>query len=134
MNAERGRVPFPAPPSLSLAGRKKDLISAFHSFLLHIRDAKKVTLWLDNCAGQNKKWSLFCFLIYIVNSTEISTDEIELKHLEPGHTFMSADNFHHQVEKSLKMKGKVYEFYDFVSCVENVKNVKVHAMSIADFS
>jgi len=119
----------------AVAGRKKeDLVSAFYSFLLHIRDAKKVALWLDNCAGQNKKWSLFCFLIYIVNSTEISTDEIELEYFEPGLTFMSADNFHHQVEKSLKMKGKVFDFDDFVSCVENVKNVKVHAMSIEDFS
>lgn len=70
------------------------------------------------------------FLVYIVNSDEIEADEIILKYFEPGHTFMSADSFHHQVEKSMKARGKIYNFDDFCSSVEgaNSGNVKVTAM------
>jgi len=110
----------------AVAGRKKeDIVSAFHAFLLARRDAKSVTLWLDNCAGQNKNWTLFSYLVYIVNSDEISADEIRLKFFEPGHTFMSADSFHHQAEQSLKKAGKVYDFGDFAECVQNANKGKV---------
>ena len=79
-----------------IAGRKKeDITSAFHSFFLHRRDQKLITLWLDNCWRQNKNWALFSFLLYTINSTETITDVIRLKYFEPGHTFMSADSFHH---------------------------------------
>jgi hypothetical protein len=49
---------------------------------------------------------------------------------------MSADSFHHQVEKSLKARGKIYDFDDFCSSVEgaNGGNVNVKAMKIQDFS
>ena len=79
-----------------IAGRKKeDITSAFHSFFLHRRDQKLITLWLDNCSGQNKNWALFSCLLYIISSPETITDVIRLKYFEPGHTFMSADSFHH---------------------------------------
>lgn len=87
--------------------RKQDIASAFYAFLLSIRDAKTVTLWLDNCCSQNKNWNLFSFFIYIMSSCEVSFEKITLKYFEPGHSFMAADNFHHQVENSLKHMGKV---------------------------
>jgi hypothetical protein len=104
--------------------------------LVDVRDAKKVTLWQDECAAQNKNWAPHCFLVYIVNSEEIDAEKIVLKYFEPGHSFMSAYSFHHQVEKSLKAKGKIYDFDDFCSSVEgaNGGNVKVKAMKIQDFS
>ena len=47
---------------------------------------------------------------------------------------MRADSFHHQVEKSLQKSGKVYDFNDFVSCVQNANSgkVTVHEMKISD--
>jgi hypothetical protein len=92
-------------------------------------------LWLDNCSAQNKNWSLFSYLVYIINSPETSTDLIRLKHFEPGHTFMSADAFHHQVEKSLQARDKVYDFDDYVSCVQasNSGKVTTKPMQIQDF-
>ena len=76
---------------------KEDITSAFHSFFLHRRDQKLITLWLDNCSGQNKNWALFSFLLYIpvIDSPETITDVIRLKYSEPGHTFMSADSFYY---------------------------------------
>ena len=38
---------------------------------------------------------------------------------------MSADSFHHQVEKSLTQAGKVFDFNDFVSCVQTSNSNKV---------
>jgi len=125
-----GEKPIAKPTAVlwheGLAGRKKeDIVSAFHSFFLAQRDAKFITLWLDNCSGQNKNWTLFSYFIYIVNSSEIAADEVIFKFFEPGHTFMSADSFHHQVELSLKKSGKVYDFNDFVSCVQDANSGKV---------
>lgn len=115
--------------------KKEDINSAFHAFFQKYRDIKDIVLCLDNCMGQNKNWSLFTYLVYIVNSTEVETETITFKYLEPGHTFMSADSFHHQVEKSLNKMGKVYDFNDFSSAVSNANSgfVDIKIMEVGDF-
>lgn len=128
-----------------LAGRKKEeLCSAFHKYLLSQRDVLSIKIWLDNCAAQNKNWTLFSFLAHIINSSDIATNVLEIYYFEPGHSFMSADSFHHQVEQSLNSYcsssktgagGKVYDFNDFERVIEQVKvkNVKVLSMELRDF-
>lgn len=119
-----------------VSGRKKeDLISTFHAFFLRNRDAKFIVLWLDNCAAQNKNWALFSYLLYVINTDDIAAQKITLRYFEPGHTFMSADSFHHQVEMSLQRKKKVYDFSDFVECVKaaNSGKVNVKEMTQEDF-
>lgn len=104
-----------------IAGKKKEeVISSYHAFFLKYRDAKEITIWCDNCAAQNKCWALFSFFVYIINSSEISAHRINIKYLQKGHTFMSADSFHHQVELSMKNRenSSVYDFADFVDAVE----------------
>lgn len=73
--------------------------------------------------------------MYIINSHEISAQTITFKYFEPGHTFMSADSFHHQVEQSLQRMKKVYDFNDFVTCVQssNSGKVDVKEMKKEDF-
>lgn len=66
-------------------------------FLLFNKDVKNISIWMDNCVAQNKNWCLLTFLIYVINSKEIETTEINLFYFEPGHSFMSADSFHHKV-------------------------------------
>ena len=116
-------------------GKKEDIASAFHSFFLQNRDSRSIKLWVDNCSAQNKNWALFTFLVYIINSDEISANEIVINYFEPGHTFMAADNFHHQVELSMKHVGKIYDFDDFVKCVgkSNSGKVDTKSMSHSDF-
>lgn len=119
-----------------VAGRSKsDIISAFYKFLLFHRDTKEITLWMDNCAAQNKNWALYCFFIYLINSAEVDLVLLKIKYLQTGHTFMSADSFHHQVEKSLKQTGKVLDFDDFKLCVKksNSSKVEVFEMNLNDF-
>lgn len=119
-----------------IAGRKKeDLISCYHSFLLYHRNADTITVWCDNCTAQNKCWALFCFMVYIVNSKEIAANSITMKFLEKGHTFMSADSFHHQVELSMKQYEKA-TVCDFVKCVQSANSQRVvcREMGISDFA
>lgn len=91
----------------AVSGRSKyDIISTFYRFILNLRDVESVTIWLDNCAAQNKNWALFSFFIYIINSDLVSLQTLNIKYFQSGHTFMSSDSFHHQVELSLKRKKK----------------------------
>ncbi|KAJ8677726.1 hypothetical protein QAD02_013513 [Eretmocerus hayati] len=101
-----------------IAGRKKEeIMSAFHQFFLYHRDKKKIVLWLDNCGGLNKNWALFSSLVYM-----------------PGHTFMSADSFHADVERKMKKSGKVCDFTDFVSSVEKASShLSLKIMDIHNF-
>lgn len=118
-----------------IAGRKKEeIISSFYTFFLLNRDARIITLWLDNCSAQNKNWCLLSFIVYIVNSSNVKCEEVHIKYFEPGHTYMSADSFHHQVEQSMKNK-KIYDFDDFTNCVKltNSENVIVKNLNISDF-
>lgn len=61
---------------------------------------------------------------------------LEVKYFQSGHTFMSADSFHHQVELSLKRQSKVFDFDDFKKIVQmaNSSKVDVKEMTLQDFS
>lgn len=81
-----------------VSGRcKEDIISCFYKFFVLKRDLEECVMWLDNCSSQNKNWALFSFLVYIINSDLVKIQKIQFNYFEPGHTFMSADSFHHQV-------------------------------------
>nr|CAI5863108.1 unnamed protein product [Callosobruchus analis] len=117
-------------------GRKKeDLISTFYAFFLNNRDTQSITMWLDNCAAQNKNWSLLSFFLFIVNCADVDLQVLDIKYFQSGHTFMSADAFHHQLELSLKKARKVLDFDDFKSAVQqsNSSKVNVKEMKIEDF-
>ena len=80
-----------------IAGRNdEDVVSSFVKCLFHNRfdSANSVTVWADNCAGQLKNWTLNCAMVNMVNVHD-TISKITLKYFEKGHTFMSADAFHH---------------------------------------
>lgn len=120
----------------AIRGRnKEELISTLFKFLVtECRDTKQIVLWMDNCSSQNKNWAFLTFLIFCVNSPFLSADTIHIKYFEPGHSFMSADSFHHRVEKSLQRTKKVYDFEDFKKVVQNASpNVTLCDMAPCDF-
>ena len=47
---------------------------------------------------------------------------ITSKYLNVGHTFMSADSFHHKVRKEMKRVKNVYHFDDFSKVIGNCAN------------
>lgn len=130
-DVRRNKVPFAAIWHEGISGRSKhDITSTFYTFFMHKRDEKHITLWLDNCSSQNKNWSLLSFFSYIVNSNEVSLELLDIKYFEPGHTFMSADSFHHQVELSLKRAKKVWDFDDFKKCVQTCNSNRVEVLNM----
>ena len=81
-----------------IKGRKAgDVASAFVKFLVETGE-KMPVLWADNCAGQNKNWVLFTALIATVNN-DWGPEDITIKYLESGHTFMAADSVHGVIGK-----------------------------------
>ena len=97
----------------------EDVASTFVSFIRKNQDAKGFIFWLDNCSAQNKNSYLYTALLNEVNSEGGYALLVTLKYLEPGHTFMSADNFHHQVEQRMCQKKNVEDFQDFLDVVRS---------------
>lgn len=112
---------------------KEELVSSMYKFLKENRDCNIIHLWMDNCSSQNKNWCLYTFLINIINSDNIATQELNLWYFEPGHSFMSADSVHHQVELAMKHQGKVYDFNDFVNACKAKGKHEVFEMNPQDF-
>jgi len=82
----------------AISGRKgSDIASTFWYFLLANRDAKKIIIWLDNCAGQNKNWILYSMLVKAVNSrlTSVGSDHLEIprdwSHVLDGRQYSCSD-------------------------------------------
>lgn len=119
-------LPFAALWHEAIRGRgKEELISTFNAFFLQNRDAENFIFWLDNCAAQNKNWAFISFLVYIVNSAKVAAKSVEIHYFEPGHTFMSADSVHHQIELSLRRQKKTCDFSDFVTAVQKANSGKM---------
>ena len=74
---------------------------------------------LDNCSAQNKNWYLYTALLNKVNAEGEYASSVTLKYFEPGHTFMSTDDFRHQMEQRMRQKKNVEYFQDFVDVVSS---------------
>ena len=107
-----------------IAGRNDENVASafFRALTTHFRDFSNVTLWLDNCAGQNKCWTLYTALVHLVN-LPTGPQKVTLKYFTVGHTFMSADSFHHMVEQEMKRMKQVGDWRDFVQCVSRCGSV-----------
>ena len=104
----------------AIADRKdEDIASAFYTWIKNLRDVKTLTIWMDNCTGQNKNWTFYSILFCIVNDQSIDVDEIILKYFVVGHTFMASDSAHGRIEKATRKMKTVYDFKDFKTCINN---------------
>lgn len=104
----------------AIADRKdEDIASAFYTWINTLRDVKTLTIWMDNCTGQNKNWTFYSILFSVVNDQSIDVDEIILKYFVVGHTFMASDSAHGRIEKAMRKMKTVYDFKDFKTCINN---------------
>ncbi|GFR71853.1 hypothetical protein ElyMa_003825200 [Elysia marginata] len=89
------------------------------AFIKAISMMADIVIWCDNCAAQNKNWTLYTSIARFMNSSaDIEPQTVTLKYLETGHTFMLADSFHGQVETNMRRKKNVFNFHDFVSVIQ----------------
>lgn len=102
------------------AGRKAFNISnAFLSFIYNNRDKEDIVMYCDNCSSQNKCWTLFSALVRTVNDPFLATQNITLKFLEKGHTFMSADSVHGSITKKMNSHAAIFDFKDFTEIIKS---------------
>ena len=116
-----------------LCSRKDEDVMSSYAKIFQVpmlKDFKHFILWVDNCSGHNKCWTLLTMLANIVN-TAGGPDKVTMKYLVAGHTFMSADSFHHKVETKMNSMGKVYDFNDFITCIKRCGEAVL--MEIEDF-
>jgi hypothetical protein len=64
---------------------------------------EELSLYCDNCGGQNKNKAMFNMIRYFLNNSNY-VSKINLIFLIVGHTYMPVDSMHAVIEKSLKNK------------------------------
>ena len=109
----------------------QEVCSTYYNFIKSKRDISNFTFWVDNCSSQNKFWFLYSLFCFAVNSSQLTTLSITLKYFERGHSFMSADSYHHLVEKGMNEMKNVYDFQDFVNVLDS--NGKSIVLKSSDF-
>ncbi|KAE8737783.1 hypothetical protein FOCC_FOCC016751 [Frankliniella occidentalis] len=78
---------------------------------------KEITLYSDNCSGQNKNRYIFAMF-----QLKAVLHEVKITHrfLEPGHTHMDADTIHARIENSTRLK-EILDFEDWVQAITEAK-------------
>lgn len=94
---------------------------------------KKLTIWCDNCAGQNKNRMILMALIYLV--TKGIFDEIDMKFLVSGHSYMPCDRDFGVIEKRRKVCRAMVpeELMEVVRLARRKKPFQVIEMKSDDF-
>ncbi|CAH1637517.1 unnamed protein product [Spodoptera littoralis] len=103
-----------------------DIVNAIYAFLQANRDMEHLYIWTDNCTAQNKNWTLYTAMITIVNNSSNDLKSVTISYLTKGHTHMSADAVHGNIELKMKRQKNIYDFQDFKDTVmQSRKNIKV---------
>lgn len=114
-----------------IAGRKaEEAASAYVKALQHECGIKHAIYWVDNCTAQNQNWCPLSALVAVVNDSTSALEDVTLKFFEPGHTFMSADSFHHGVEKEMKKRPAVLDFEDFSAAIASSNSGRVDVIQL----
>ena len=119
-----------------IAGRNATDVASAYIKCVSLCEKENIIFWTDNCAGQNKNWTLFNALVWCVN-TVWGPQEITIKFLEKGHTFMRADSVHGSIGKALKSEEIVPDFDNFVDLCngssKSIKSVVLHPNDMYQF-
>lgn len=90
-------------------------------FLNRVTAKKVLTMWSDNCCGQNKNKMILMLWIYLVIKGTFHT--VDHKFLVSGHSFLSCDRDFAQIEKRKKV-CKCIVPKDLVEMIANARNVQ----------
>ncbi|CAG9839051.1 unnamed protein product [Diabrotica balteata] len=109
----------------ALGGHKAEsIVDALLEVIRKERDVSHFVFWADNCTSQNKNWVLNSSLITEVNRSDVP-HEIVIRYLTKGHTHMSADGIHGNIEQKILRSRNIYDFQELTELVNNSrKNVE----------
>ena len=77
------------------------------------------------CGPQNKNYTLFTMLTTIVNNPDVACQQIVIRYLTKGHTHNAADFIHGNIEKRMKKRGHIYDFPDYLDCVNKPRKTRI---------
>ncbi|CAK1593125.1 unnamed protein product [Parnassius mnemosyne] len=98
-------------------------------------NVKHLILWCDSCGGQNRNIKLTLMLKAMLNEHP-TLDQINIKFLESGHSFLPNDSDFGKIECALKLQQRLYTPDDYIHVMKTCKKTKpkhVHRMKNADF-
>lgn len=80
-----------------------DIGSCLYNYLKLVdsRGVKKLILYCDSCAGQNKNKTILSILRYFL-SKSINLETIQINYLLSGHTYMPVDSMHATIEREVR--------------------------------
>ena len=116
-----------------ISGRlAQDVASAYIKCII-TDSSPNILFWVDNCGGQNKNWTLFTALAQCVNAIW-SPQEVVIKYLQRGHTYMRADSIHGSIGQKMKLAANIYTFDDFLEiCKKSSKTITPVVLQHTDF-
>lgn len=116
-----------------IMGRKdEDTASTFWRFISENRFPCCNDLAGQLCRPKQKLDAVYCFGNCFKHLWCFNVSRITLKYFEKDHTFMSADTAHAEIEDQMRRAKQVYDFKDFVECVERT-SCKVLQMKASSF-
>lgn len=102
-----------------------NIVNAILKLFEQERDVQDFILWADNCSAQNKNWILFTALVATVNK-ENGPKNITIRYLTKGHTHMTADGVHGNIEKRISRLKNIYDYDDLKNAIRTSrKNIEV---------
>ncbi|CAH1711854.1 unnamed protein product [Aphis gossypii] len=120
----------------AIAGRKAENVTdSILALISNQRDVQDFIFWADNCTGQNKNWTLYTALVCNLNSTNSlfqNTKSVTMKYLTKGHTHMTADGVHGNIEKKFKQIRNIYDFEDLKNCISQSRQ-NLNILELKDF-
>lgn len=96
---------------------------------------KRLILWSDSCGGQNRNIKLTLMLKALLNDHP-TLQQINLRFLESGHSFLPNDTDFGKIESALKLQQRLYTEEDYIRIMQGCKKNKpmcVHRMRKEDF-
>ncbi|KAL0821958.1 hypothetical protein ABMA28_005346 [Loxostege sticticalis] len=98
-------------------------------------NVKCLILWSDSCGGQNRNIKLILMLKAMLNEHP-TLDQINLKFLESGHSFLPNDTDFGKIECALKRQQRLYTPDDYIQVMKTCKKtnpMQVHRMHNENF-
>lgn len=65
---------------------------------------KKINLYCDSCAGQNRNKAFLCMIMYFLQKSAY-IEEVKITYLLPGHTMMPVDSIHSTIESFIRQRN-----------------------------
>ena len=116
-----------------------DVTSAYLKIIDELPQYSNFSFWCDNCAAQNKNWTLVCG-IWLTVQKDGGPDVVTFKYLQKGHTFMRPDAIHGAIGSKLKKQNAVQDWNDLMELIGNsskkIKSINMdpsHIFCFKDF-